>query len=250
MILIAALAVLAADGWWLVRTRKLADRPPGTVVAEAVAQTAGLEWASATFTTQVGGLTTVFGQVREQRRPHRATLTMTSVDGSDRFGVAELVTDSVVYLSTPGLTASVGKPWLGVPVAELSADPAMDALYQTEAIPTSAAALLGVAGRVRKTWTAAVGGVPTTRFVATVSVAAALAKLSPQQRRLLAPVLTAASGDISFVVWIDSQHELRKLRSTVMISGQLVVTTVVFTTGSRAVHITVPATTEVALATG
>jgi hypothetical protein len=245
VVLAAALAVLAADGWWLIRTRQAAEQTPSRVVKEAASQTAGLPWAKATFTTQVGGLTTMFGRVGEQLRPHRATLTMTSVDGSDRFSVAELVTDSDVYLSTPALTEAVGKPWLGVPLTSLTADPAMAGLYQTNALPSSAAALLGAAGRVTKTWTATVDGVPTTRYVASVDAATAARKLSPRERRLLAQVLTGASGEISLVVWIDSQHEIRKFRSTVMTGGQPVVTTIVFASDNHAVNITVPSASQV-----
>lgn len=246
VVLTASLAVLAADGWWLVRTRQAAAQTPSRVIQEAASQTAGLPWAKATFTTQIGGLTTMFGRVGEQLRPHRATLTMTSVDGADRFSVAELVTDSDVYVSTPALTEAVGKPWLGVPLTSLTADPVMTDLYQTNALPSSAAALLGVAGQVRKTWTATLGGVATTRYVATVDAATAAAKLSPRERQLLAPVLSAASGDISLVIWIDSRHDIRKIRSTVLSGGQPVVTTLVFMVDNQALNITVPSASQVA----
>ncbi len=246
MVLTAALAVLAADGWWLVRTREAAAQTPTVVIAEAASQTAALTSAEATFTTQVGGLTTMFGDVREQHRPHRATLTMTSVDGADRFSVAELVTDSAVYLSTPALTQSLGKPWLGVPLANLGSDPAMAGLYQTDALPSSAAALLGATSQAHKTWTAYIGGVQTTRYWGTVDARTAIARLSASDRQLLAPVLRAASGAIIIVVWIDSRHEIRKIRSTVTVAGQPVVTTLVFTSDNRAVHITVPPASQVA----
>jgi hypothetical protein len=249
VLLTTALAVLAADGWWLVLTRDRTPLTPAALVREAVSQTTARASAKASFTTQVDGLTTMFGRVREQRRPHRATLTITTVDGADRFQVVELITDSAVYVNTPGLTESIGKKWLTVPLAGLGSDPAVAGLYQTAVIPSSAVALLRAADAVRKTWTAYVDGVLTTRFTGTIDPAVAAAKLSAGERRLLAPMLSA-TGDISFVVWIDGSHEIRKLRSTAVIAGEQVVTTMAFMIVNRPMNIIVPPASQVAEAAG
>jgi hypothetical protein len=238
--MVVALAVLAADGWWLIRTRQPVKQPARTVLAEAVSQAAGLISARANFSTQVAGLTTVFGQISEQVKAHRVTLSMTTVDGSDRFNVSEVVTGSVVYLQAPALASGVGKPWISVPLESLSADPALVGLYQTEAIPTADAALLGKASTIRAAGTGTIDGARTTRYVGSIDVAAALGRLTPPVHELLAPELAAVTGTMRFVVWIDAQHNLRELQTSATVAGLSTVTTVVVKAFNPAVHIAVP----------
>jgi hypothetical protein len=241
VIMVAALAVLAADGWWLLRTRESATQiTPPTMLADAVSQAAVLDSAQANFSTQVAGITTVFGQVSEQLKPNRATLTMTTVDGADRFGVSEVVTGSAVYLRAPGLASGVGKPWVSEPLTGLSTDPAMIGLYQTEAIPSADAALLGTAASVRSAGTGVIDGDRTTRYVGTIKPATALRRLPPAVRQLLAPELRTVTGDIRFVAWIDALHNLRKVQTTETMAGSSTVTTVVVKALNPLVHITVP----------
>jgi hypothetical protein len=250
VIIVVALGVLAADGWWLLRTREAAKpQPPLAVTAEAVSRAAALTSARATFTTEVSGLTTVYGKVTEQLRPQRVTLTMTTVDGADRFGVTEVVTDSAVFLRAPGLASSVGRPWISVPVAGLTADPALTGLYQTGAIPTVDAAMIGTAAGVRSTGPQTVNGVRTTRFVGAIEPAVALRRLSPAERQLLAPELTAVSGDLNFVAWIDAHHNLVKLETSGMVNGLKTVTTVVVTAFNQKLHVTVPPRSQVSAVT-
>jgi hypothetical protein len=248
--MVLALGVLAADGWWLLRTKEAAKPlPPRTETAEAVSRAAALTSARATFTTQVSGLTTVFGRVSEQLKPQRVTLTMTTIDGADRFGVTEVVTDSAVFVRAPGLANSVGKPWISVPVAALTADPALIGLYQTGAIPTIDAAMIGTAAAVRSTGARTVDGVRTTRYVGTVYPAVALRRLPLAERQLLAPELKAVSGDLQFVAWIDAHHNLVKLQTNAMIDGLSTVTTVVVTAFNQRMHLSVPAQSQVSALT-
>jgi hypothetical protein len=250
VIMVVALGVLAADGWWLVRTKEPAKpQPPRTVTAEAVSRAAALTSARATFTTQVSGLTTVFGRVSEQVRPQRATLTMTTVDGAVRFAATEVVTDSAVYIKAPGLANSVRKPWISVPLDGLTADPALVGLYQTDVIPTMDVALIGTATGVRSTGIRTVEGVRTTRFVGTIEPAEALRRLKAPVRHLLDPELTEVTGDIQFVAWIDGNHNLVKLQTSAMIGGYTTVTTVVVTAFNQRFDLTVPASSLVSALT-
>jgi hypothetical protein len=248
--MVLALGVLAADAWWLVRTRDAAKPlPPAAETAKAVSQAAALTSARATFTTQVSGITTVFGRVTEQLRPLRVTLTMTTIDGADRFGATEVVTDSAVFLRAPGLANSVGRPWISVPAAGLTADPALIGLYQTGAIPAVDTAMIGTAAKVRSTGPRTVNGVRTTRYVGTIDPALALRRLSPAERQLLAPELTTVSGDVQFVAWIDAHHNLVKLQTSATIDGLSTVTTVVVTAFNQRLHVTVPALSQVSALT-
>jgi hypothetical protein len=249
-IIVVALAVLAVDGWWLLHTRELArQQTTPVVIADAVSHADALTSATANFSTQVSGLTTVIGQVSEERRPHRVTLAMTTIDGADRFSVAEVVTASAVYLQAPGLAPSVGKPWISVPLAGLSADPAMVGLYQTEAVPTAEAALLDTATGLRKAGAGTIDGDRTTRYVGTIEPSVALGRLSPAARQLLAPELTTVTGDMRIVVWIDRQHNLCKVQTSATVAGLVTVTTVVIKALNPTVHIAVPAASLVSAAT-
>lgn len=245
---VIALAVLAVGGYRVIR-HLASPIPPSAdqVIKEAAATTAAVTSANATFTTQVSGLPMLFGTVRERVTPTRlATLSMTSVDGADRFAVTEVVTRSTVYVSMPSLTAAFGKPWIGVPVPELGADPAMAQLYQTAALPTAEAALIGTAWEERLTGKTTLRGVPVSRYVGSIDPATAFSELSPQLRQLLAPELSATTGTISFTVWIDAQHNFRKVQVSAIIGGQPTVTTVLVTAFNRVMHIAVPSSGQVA----
>jgi hypothetical protein len=203
---------------------------------------------SASFTTQVGGITVLFGSVQEIPQPTPlAELTMTTVDGADRFPVSEIVSNAEVYLGIPALTQATGKPWAGVPVSELTANPALAELSATSAIPTSQAGLLHLAAAVRSAGAGTIDGVRTSRYVATLK-ATALAGLSPAMSRLLAPELKSVTGLISFVAWIDSQHNFREIQMTTTAGGLQTVTTIVCTAMNQAVQISVPPAGQVTTA--
>lgn len=243
-----ALAVLAVGGYGVISNLDRPIPPSADQVIRDVAHTAAATTsASANFSTQASGMTVMFGTVHERAAPSRlAMLSMTSVDGAARFAVTEVVTRSTVYVRMPSLVAAFGRPWIGVPVPELGADPAMAQLYQTAALPTAEAALIGTANTERMTGTATVRGVKVSRYVGSIDPATALADLAPDLRQLLAPELAATTGTISFTAWIDSQHNLRKIQTSATIGGQLTVTTVVVTAVNQMMHIAVPQSGQVA----
>ena len=249
LLAVIALAVLVV-GCFRVYRHFFPVIPPTAAqeVRDATATARAVTSASAHFTTQVSGLTVMFGTVSEQvtRTTRLATLRMTSVDGADRFAVTEVVTPAKVYVSMPSLAAAVGKPWLAVPVPQLGADPAMAQLYQTGALPTVEAALLGTASTARLAGTSTVRGVQVSRYVGTIDPATALAALSPEMHQLLAPELAATTGAIRFTAWIDARHNLREVETSATVGGRLTVTTVVVTAFNRPVRIAVPLASQVA----
>jgi len=234
-------------GYRVIRQLYPAIPPSADQVMRDAAATAARSSASAQFTTQVSGLTVMIGTVRERAAPTRlATLSMTSINGAEQVAVTEVVTRSTVYVNMPSLTAAFGKPWLGVPIGNLGADPAMAQLYQTAALPTAEAALIGTADTERLAGKATVRGVPVSRYVGSVDPASALTALAPAMRQLLAPELASATGIIGFTAWIDAQHNIRKVQTSATIDGELTVTTVVITALNRATHIAVPQSSQVA----
>jgi hypothetical protein len=249
LVAVVAFAVLVVGGYRVIRHLYAPIPPSADQLMQDVGHTAAAMKSSesANFTTQVSGLTVMFGTARERVTPTRlATLSITSVDGADRFSVTEVVTKSTVYVRMPSLAAAIGKPWLGVPVPQLGAYPAMAQLYQTAALPTAEAALVGTASTERMTGTTTVRGVKVARYAGRIDPATALSELRPDMRQLLAPELAATTGTITFTVWIDSLHNLRKVQTSATIGGQLTVTTVVVTAVNQALHIAVPLSSQVA----
>lgn len=243
-----ALAVLAVGGYGAISNINRPIPPSADQVIRDVAHAAtAMTSDSANFTTQVSGLTVMSGTVREQVTPTRlAMVAMTSVDGAERFAVTEVVSRSTVYVRMPSLTAAFGKPWIGVPIPELGASPALAQLYQTAALPTAEAALIGTANTERMMGTTTLRGVKVSRYVGSIAPASALAALDTGLGQLLAPELVSTTGTIGFTVWIDSQHNLRKVQTTAIIGGRLTVTTVVVTAVNEAIHIALPESSQVA----
>jgi hypothetical protein len=244
LVAITSLAVIAAGGYYVLGP----GAPLGArkAIEEAVAASAATRSASATFMTQVSGITVLFGTAREQGSPSRtATLAMTTVDGAERFSVTEIIAGPKVYISTPGLVRATGRQWLSIPVPELTADPALARLFPTNAIPDAGAGLLAVARTVRLAGTATLSGVPTSCYVGTIDPSTARATLAPRLSQLLAPELAATTGQIRFTAWIDRQHNFRKIETASTVGGRLTVTTLYFTPGSEAGPIAVPVASDV-----
>jgi hypothetical protein len=243
-----ALAVLAVGGYGVISTINRPIPPSADQVIREVAHAAtAMTSDSANFTTQVSGMTVMFGTVHERVTPSRlATVSMTSVDGAERFAVTEVVSRSTVYVHMPSLAAAAGKPWIGVPIPELGADSAMAQLYQTAALPTAEAALIGIANTERMTGTATVRGIKVSRYVGSIDPVTALAELDRGLGQLLAPELASTTGTIRFTAWIDSRHNLRKIQTTATIGGQLTVTTVQVTAVNPVIHIALPESSQVA----
>jgi hypothetical protein len=241
-----ALVVLGVGGYGLYRHDHPAPQTPGQAIEDASAAAAAMSSTTATFTTQVNGLTVMFGTVREQITPtRRATVSMTSVDGADRFAVTEVVTKSDIYVNMLSMAKSIGKPWLAVPVSKMGADAALLPLYQTGALPSAQAALVGTANAVRLAGTTTVGGVRVSRYVGRINPATALTGLDSQLYQLLAPELTATTGTIGFTAWIDAQHNIRKVQTSATINGQPTVTTVVINGVNQKLTITLPPSGQV-----
>jgi len=244
LVAITSLAVIAGGGYYVLGPG--APVSPRQAIQDAVAASAAAKSASATFTTQVSGMTVLFGTVRQQGwQSSKATLAMTTVDGAERFSVTEIVLGSTVYISTPGLVEATGKQWLGVPVRALTADPALAQLYQTNAIPAVGAGLLAMASTVRLAGTETISGVPTSRYVGTIDPSRARATLAPRLGQLLAPELAATTGQIRFTAWIDRQHNFRKIQTTSTVGGRLTVTTLVFMARSLPGRIATPVDSQV-----
>jgi hypothetical protein len=71
-------------------------------------------------------------------------------------------------------------------------------------------------------------------------VAAALKALAPNVRKTLGPALRALRRILSFHIWLDAQHQTRKVTEVETINGATVSTTVNISGINQPVHVSLP----------
>lgn len=198
------------------------------------------------------------GTVAEQTRPAllaQQKFAVTAAGSAVPGGIQTVLTSSAVYLKMSSLSRMLGKPWARIPFSSLKSANGMNLgplIQQLQSdSPLSFAQMLPAASKVRKTGTATVNGVHTTEYTGTFDPAKALSRLDPGLRKQVAPAL-ATSGVTTdrFTVWVDSQHQVRKL-SLIQSGRRYRVTSVmVVTSVNQPVHIQVPSAGQAAIMPG
>jgi hypothetical protein len=161
-----------------------------------------------------------------------------------------LLTSNAVYLSMSTLRTAVGKPWIKIPFSAfkhmgVNLAPLIRQLQGNN--PLAQAQLLAAATNVRQVGSGTVNGVPTTEYTGTVDVTKAMARIDPGLRKLIGPAMQATGITTThFEVWVDAQHQVRRLRETGNGANYHVTTLMTVTAINQPVHITVPAASQVA----
>lgn len=202
--------------------------------------------------------TTLAGTVTEQVKPSLLIsadyTTLTAAGQSLPGGMSEIVTPGEIYMKLAMLSQSLhtGKPWIGLPLAALSAGSGLNVSSLLQQLDTSSpltqARLLAGAKNVKAIGTGTVAGVPVTEYSGTYSMSAALARLPADVRASLGKSFSQAgldSASTSFRVWIDRSHLVRKQIATLKSSklSETIVTTV--TSINQPVTIAVPPASQV-----
>jgi hypothetical protein len=107
-------------------------------------------------------------------------------------------------------------------------------------------AQLFAATDVRATGTQTIDGVRTTRYAGSFAASSARAALSPSLRRLMGPWLNTLTGNVPFTVWIDGQHQVRRMVEVEHVNGATVSSTINITAINQPVRITMPPASQVA----
>lgn len=170
-------------------------------------------------------------------------------------GMEGLLTSNAMYLKLKALRKTLGRPWVKISFAKLKGSTGISLaplIHQLQGNnPLVQAQMLRASSHVHRAGTATINGVPTTAYAGTLNLRAAMSKLGPGLRKLFNPAL-AATGitTAQFTVWIDGQHQVRKLVEHE--SGTQVHVTVVMVINSinQPVHITVPPASQVATPPG
>ena len=169
--------------------------------------------------------------------------------------VEEILTGTDVYLKVPipdipQDSAQASKPWFETPLSGQSAD-LSDTVNQMvqEAVeygdPLTLLQELTASKNARETGTQEIDGVNTTCYTGTVAPSAAAATLSPSFRSYLDPDLKTIQGDISWSIWTDSQHNLRKLTENYTQEGTKFSLTITVTSINRPVTVKLPPPSQV-----
>jgi len=222
---------------------------PRTAISLAADQTQRVNSMAATFSVRTSGSVTdtVSGTVRLRLRPTLLADEKLNISAAGQvFPLNEIVTAKAIYLKSPSFSALAkpGRPWIGIPFSDLSGSlgSSLGNLLQNvqNGNPASQAKMLSASKNVRAVGTQVIDGVSTTHYMGTVKASAALATLSPGQRKELAPALKLITGDIRFNAWIDAQHVARRITESYTVMGETASVVLNVTAVNQPVHIPRP----------
>jgi hypothetical protein len=208
--------------------------------------------ATLSVTAASGPASSLTGDMKIQLKPTPLIAANFSVSsaGSAPIGIGEILTGDSIYFRDPSLTKVSGKPWIKISFSQLDSKlgVSFSSLVQNleNSNPLAQTRLFTASHDVHAVGTAVVNGVPTTEYVGSYKPGAALSALSPQLRKLLGPMLkTMGARAVSFDVWIDAQHLVRKAVSHEMLNGQSVTSVYNVTSVNQPISVTLPPASEV-----
>jgi hypothetical protein len=127
-----------------------------------------------------------------------------------------VLTANAIYLKMSSLRAVTHKPWVGITFASLNNSTGVSLAPLVHEIQSSDPLLmermLPAATNVRQLGTATVNGVATTEYKGVLNIATAMDKVDPGLRKLVQPIMSSLGiSTDDFTVWLDSQHQVRKM---------------------------------------
>ncbi|MDR2984787.1 MAG: LppX_LprAFG lipoprotein [Nocardiopsaceae bacterium] len=163
--------------------------------------------------------------------------------------IKAVLTDQAFYLNEPTLAKKLGKPWMRVDLSALKKTPLGGITQLIHGLQDNnflnQTQLFTAAKDVRIVGKQTVDGVPTTEYAGSFHAADALKVLSPTYRKALAPGLKLLGNiPISFHIWIDGQHQVRKATEVETINGETINITVLVKAINQPVHVTIPSRSQ------
>jgi len=195
--------------------------------------------------TTAGGLT---GTIQMQLKPTTLIEARFNVPATNSSGIHldEILTDQAIYFKDPAFAKTkAGKPWVRVKISELSSKTGLSfgSLLQNleGSNPLDQTRLFTASRDVRLVGARTVDGVATTEYAGSYAPKTAYAGLSAHLRELLGPSLRSiGTHRVSFHVWIDRQHLIKKADDTESVRGQTITTTFAVTSVNQPVKVTMP----------
>lgn len=195
------------------------------------------------------------GTLQERVRPTVLAHQVLSIHGGSGLPVPgsmqTLLTGRAIYLNMSTLSRVAGKSWVKIPFSSLKKSTGVDLaplIHQLQGNnPLAEAQMLPAATNVRRIGSQTVNGVPATEYSGSLDVGKAMTRLGPGLRKLMGPALSATGiRTAHFRVWVDGQHQVRKLVETEGGTSYQVASTIVITSINQPVHIHVPPASQVA----
>jgi hypothetical protein len=131
-------------------------------------------------------------------------------------GMHEILTNRTIYLKMALLSQELHKPWVKISFSQLHQGTGISFSQLTQQVqsnnPLVQTGMLAAAKDVRKVGTQTIDGVSTTHYTGSYPVSAGLAKLPASERAVAQKaVQTLGIKTVHFDVWIDDQHQTRKI---------------------------------------
>jgi hypothetical protein len=152
----------------------------------------------------------------------------------------EITAGSTLYLKLPSLAVATGKPWAAVPSPAGSASASQAGMSNPN--PLQDMQLLLTSSDLHAVGTQVVDGVSTSVYEGTYPASAALNGLKPSVLKSIGATL---HGSIDETVWLDGQHQLRRVVTTEDVSGLTITITMNITGINVPVHIVLPPASQV-----
>lgn len=166
-------------------------------------------------------------------------------------GMHEILTDRSIYLKMALLSRELHKPWVKISFSSLQQGTGVNFSQLTQQVqsnnPLVQTRMLAAAQDVRKAGTQTIGGVSTTHYTGSYPISAGLAKLPASERAVAQKGLrTLGIKTVRFNVWIDGQHQTRKIVVTETGSVETLTVTMQVTGINQPVSVTLPPASQVA----
>jgi hypothetical protein len=166
-------------------------------------------------------------------------------------GIKEILTGHTLYLKMRLLAQHLGKPWVRFSFAEIHngtgislAQIIQQAQQNNPLVQTQ---MLASAKNVRVAGHQVIDGVPTTHYTGTYTAAAALARLPSSLRATERKGLqTLGITSVQFSVWIDGQHQARKIIAYEKGTSEQATVTLTVTGINQPITVTLPRASQVA----
>lgn len=227
-------------------------------MAIAATRTQQITSATETLLVQVSGAQrqTTTGTIRVQLKPTvQIGENIDVVAGGTTTGIKAIVTSSALYLSEPALSKQFGKPWLKIDLKALTGSDgaSLGALVQSIQGNNFAnqAELLTIAKNTHVVGTQVIDGISTTESAGSFPASEAMKVLPAAFRKILGPALqTLGNSIVSFHVWVDGQHYMRKMVETETANAETINTTLTISGINQPIHIAIPPANQTAIPPG
>jgi hypothetical protein len=229
---------------------------PGQAITLASQQAKHATSFSSSLSIKMSGMAsgTMAGTLKMRTRPllFDADFNTMNVGGQSLpGGIEEILTGHTLYLKMPALAQQLGKPWVKFSFAELQHGTGISLTQIIQQAqqnnPLVQMQMLASAKNVRVAGHQVLDGVQTTHYTGTYTVAAALARLPSSLRATERKGLqTLGVTSVQFGVWIDGQHQARKIVAYETGTSEHATVTLTVTGVNQPITVTLPSARKVA----